>query len=186
MKMFKLTVSGVTAILLLLFAGSIFAQDVSTDYDKAYDFKTLKTFAAKIGTSWGNQLSEDRVIAAVESELTKKGWQKTDADSADAIVMVHGSTEQKHDINTFYTGYSGWGYGGWYGYGGGGMGSTHTTVTEYKVGTLVTDIFDAKSKKLVFRGVAQDEISSKPEKNEKKITKATEKLFKNFPPGSKS
>lgn len=61
-----------------------------------------------------------------------------------------------------------------------------TTVNEYKVGTMVVDIFDAKDKKLVFRGVGQDEVSDKPEKNEKKIEKATEKMFKNFPPGTKS
>jgi Domain of unknown function (DUF4136) len=180
MKIKRTTILGFAAMFLFL-AGVTFAQDVSTDYDKSFDFKTLKTFAVKIGTSWGNPLSENRVVSAVESEIIKKGWTKTNEDAADAIVMLHGATEQKKDINTFYTGYSGWGYRGWYG---GGMGSAHTTVSEYKVGTLVTDIFDAKTKKLVFRAVAQDEISDKPEKNEKKIKKATEKVFKKFPPGS--
>jgi len=179
----KITIFGFAAMCLLI-ASATFAQDVSTDYDKAFDFKTLKTFFVKIGTSWGNPLSEERVLAAVETELTKKGWTKVGMDSADAIVMLHGATEQKKDINTFYSGYSGWGYGGWYG--GIGMGSSHTTVSEYRVGTLVTDVFDAKSKKLVFRGIAQDEISSKAEKNEKKIKKATEKTFKKFPPTPKS
>ena len=181
MKIQKVTILSVVAMFLFLMAGVTFAVDVSTDYDKAFDFNTLKTFAVKIGTSWNNPLSENRIVAAVEAELQKKGWTKTDMDSADAVVMLHGATEQKKDINTFYTGYSGWGYGGWYG---GGMSSAHTTVSEYKVGTLVTDIFDAKTKKLVFRGIAQDEISDKPEKNEKKIKKATEKVFKKFPPGS--
>jgi hypothetical protein len=181
MKIQKVKILSFAAMFFLLMAGVTFAQDVSTDWDRAFDFKTLKTFAVKIGTSWGNQLSENRVVTAVETELTKRGWTKAEMDSADAVVMLHGATEQKKDINTFYTGYSGWGYGGWYG--GGGMSSAHTTVSEYKVGTLVTDIFDAKTKKLVFRGVAQDEISSKPEKNEKKIKKATEKMFKKFPPG---
>jgi hypothetical protein len=49
----------------------------------------------------------------------------------------------------------------------------------------VVDIFNAKSKALLFRGVAQDELSDKPEKNKKKAAKASEKMFKNFPPGSK-
>jgi hypothetical protein len=66
-----------------------------------------------------------------------------------------------------------------------GMGSTTTTASEYVVGTLVADIFDAKSKNLVFRGTATDEISNKPEKNVKKLEKVTEKMFKDFPPGSK-
>jgi hypothetical protein len=59
-------------------------------------------------------------------------------------------------------------------------------VNEYTVGTLVVDIFDAKNKQLVFRGVAQDEISDKAEKNAKKMKKVKEKMFKDFPPGSKN
>ena len=64
------------------------------------------------------------------------------------------------------------------------MGSSTTTVREYAVGTLVVDIFDAKSKSLLFRGTASDELSDKPEKNQKKLAKASDKMFKNFPPGS--
>jgi hypothetical protein len=65
------------------------------------------------------------------------------------------------------------------------MGTATTTTSEYTVGTLVVDIFDAKSKQLVFRGAAQDELSDKPEKNVKKLDKAANKMFKDFPPGSK-
>jgi hypothetical protein len=180
MKGMKIIAFGVAAIFVLIFAGALFAQDVSVDYDKAFDFKTLKTFTVKIGTSWGNPLGEKRVLDAVEAALISKGWTKAaDEASADAIVMIHGASQQKKDINTFYSGYGGYGYRGW-----GGMSTAHTTVSEYSVGTLINDIFDAKSKQLVFRGIAQDEISDKPEKNEKKIKKATEKMYKNFPPGS--
>ena len=87
----------------------------------------------------------------------------------------------KKDLNTFYSG--GYGGYGWRGMGGMGWAST-TTVNEYTVGTLVVDIFDAKTKQLVFRGTASDELSDKPEKNAKKLAKASDKLFKDFPPGS--
>jgi hypothetical protein len=80
-------------------------------------------------------------------------------------------------------GYGGYGYRGWGGMG--GMGTSTTTVSEYLVGTLVVDIFDAKTKALLFRGTASDEISDKPEKNIKKVEKASNKMFKDFPPGSK-
>jgi hypothetical protein len=66
-----------------------------------------------------------------------------------------------------------------------GMGSATTTTSEYLVGTLVVDIFDAKTKQLIFRGTATDELSDKPEKNQKKVEKATQKMFKDFPPGAK-
>ncbi len=156
------------------------AQDVKTDYDRNYDFSQLKTFTVKIGTSWGNPLAEQRAKDAVTRQLTAKGWRETDDASADAIVVIHGATKTEQSMNTFYSG------GGWGGWGYGSPGMATTTVSEVKVGTGVVDIFDAKTKKLVFRAIAQNEVSDKPEKNEKKIEKATEKMLKNFPPKPKT
>jgi hypothetical protein len=158
------------------------AGDVKTDFDKDYDFSKIKTFSTKIGTSWGNPLAEKRVTSEIAEALTAKGWKAVPEGEADALVVLHGAGEKQRTLNTFYSGgMGGWGYRGW---GGMGMGSASTTVSEYLVGTLVTDIFDAKSKALVFRGTATDEISDKPEKNQKKLEKITDKMFKDFPPGS--
>jgi len=172
------------AAALSLIGVTAFAQDVKVDFDKDANFGALKTFAARIGTSWNNPLSEKRVLGEIEQTLTEKGWKKAaDEASADAVVVLHGATQVKKDLNTFYSG--GYGGYGWRGFGG-GMGTATTTTSEYTVGTLVVDIFNAKSKQLVFRGTAQDELSDKPEKNQKKLAKASDKMFKDFPPGSKS
>ena len=165
----------------LLFTGVTYSQDVTTDHDEKFDFSKLKTFAVKVETSWGNPLGEKRVIEEVEKGLIKKGWTKTDEGSANALVLLHGVRESKQELSTFYTGYGGWGWGGW-----GGMSTAHTRSYEYTQGTLVVDMFDTASKQLVFRGVAQAELSDKPEKNQKKAKKAVEKMFKKFPPGSES
>jgi hypothetical protein len=164
-------------------SAAVFAQDVKTDFDKSANFGGIKTFAVKIGTSWNNQISEKRVTDEITQTLTEKGWKATDADKADAIVLLHGATEKQKSLNTFYSGgYGGYGYRGWGGMG--GMSTATTTTSEYLVGTLVVDIFDAKSKALLFRGTATDEISDKPDKNIKKLDKAATKMFKDFPPGS--
>ena len=103
---------------------------------------------------------------------------------ADVQVVLHGATQTKRNASTFYSGMGG--YGG-YGYGGfGGMGTASTVVNEYKVGMLVVDIFDAKSKGLIFRGTAEDEISDNSERNQKRIEKASTKMFKDFPPTPKT
>jgi hypothetical protein len=169
----------------IFFGLLVMAQDVQTDYDHNFNFAQVHTFAVKIGTSWGNPLSEQRAIDTVTKALTQKGWSPADASTADAQVVIHGASQTKKSLDTFYSGgsWGGYGWGGW-GYGA-GPGTATTTVNEYKVGTMVVDIFNAKDKKLVFRGVGQDEVSDKPEKNEKKIEKATEKMFKNFPPKPK-
>lgn len=164
---------------LMLTALLAVAQKVETDYDHNFDFSQMKTFAVKIGTSWGNPLAEQRAVAAVTKELEAKGWTTADESTADAIVVIHGAIKADQSVDTFY---SGGGWGGW-GWGGGGMATS--TVNTVKVGTAVVDIFDAKTKKLVFRGTAQDQVSGKAEKNEKKIEKATEKMFKDFPPKAK-
>jgi hypothetical protein len=94
--------------------------------------------------------------------------------AADATVLIHGASQVKRDLNTFDSGYGGYRYGG--------MGTSTTTVSEYAVGTMVVDIFDTKSKQLIWRGIGSDEASDKADKNQKKIAKATEKMFKKFPP----
>jgi hypothetical protein len=173
------------AVALFVASAAAFAQDVKTDFDKDANFGAIKTFDVKVGTSWNNPISEKRVTDEITETLTAKGWTKAEQ-NPDALVVLHGATEKQKSLNTFYSGMGGYGGYGWRGWGGGmGMGTATTTASEYLVGTLVVDIFDAKTKQLMFRGTASDEISDKPEKNVKKLDKASNKIFKDFPPGSK-
>ena len=153
-------------------ATSASAQDVTTDYDHAADFSKYKTFSIEVKTTWGTPFAEKRALDEVTKTLVAKGWKQGDAATADAAVMIHGATQTKHDVNTFYSG-GGWRFGG---------GMANTSVTEFKVGSMVVDIFDAKTKSLIWRGSGTDELSDKADKNQKKIVNATEKMFKNFPP----
>ena len=151
--------------------------DVKTDYDKKVDFTQYKTY------SWGkveteNPLWQSRIMDAVDRTLQQKGWQKLPS-GGDVTVMAVGATQNQKEYQTFYDGL---GPGWWWG----GFGETATTtVQNYRVGTLVIDMYDTNRKRLIWRGVASDTLSDKPEKNEKKLDKAIEKLFKDFPPKSK-
>ena len=172
----KLMKAAVLAGFVLAAAGAARAQDVTVDYDKAVNFGAIKTFSLKLGTSWGNPIGEKRVTDQVTEALIAKGWTLAPEDKADAQVVFHGASQTKRTLNTYYSGMGGYRWAG--------VGTSTTTPTEYVVGTLLVDIFDAKTKALIWRGVAQDEASNKTEKNIKKVAKATEKLFKDFPPGS--
>jgi len=68
---------------------------------------------------------------------------------------------------------------------GGGFGEATTNVDHYRVGTLVVDLFDARTKKLVWRGSASDTLSNKSDKNIKDLDKGVQKMFDHFPPGEK-
>jgi Domain of unknown function (DUF4136) len=177
----KLVKTVMLAGLALAVSAGARAQDVKVDYDKAANFGAIKTFSLKLGTSWGNQIGEKRVTDEITQALTEKGWTVAPEGQADAQVVLHGASETKRSLNTFYSGgMGGYGYRGW----GGGMGTATTTESQYTVGTLVVDIFDKTGKNLLWRGIAQDELSDKTDKNVKKLGKASDKLFKDFPPGS--
>jgi hypothetical protein len=171
--------SVITASLLLIPALAA-AQDVKIDFDKAFDFSTVKTYSIAIGTKWGNDLSERRVLAEFDQEIAGKGWKKV-TDNPNIIVILHGATQAKRNASTHYSGMGGYGYRGF-----GGMGTATTLVNEYTVGTLVVDMFNASNKNLVFRGTAEDEISDNPDKNKSRLEKAATKMFKNFPPAAKT
>jgi len=165
----------VGAVLLTALLAS--AQKVETDYDHQYDFSRLHTFTVKFGSVWNNPLQQERAKEDIVRQLEAKGWTPAPDDaSADAVVVIHGATQNEKSLDTWYSG-GGWGWG---------PGMATTTVNTVRVGTMVVDVFDAKTKKLVFRGKASDDISDKPEKNAKKIDKAVEKMFKDFPPKPKN
>jgi Domain of unknown function (DUF4136) len=51
-------------------------------------------------------------------------------------------------------------------------------------GTLIVDLMDPNQKQLIFRGIATDTLSDKPEQNAKKIDSAVRKIFEKYPPKS--
>lgn len=165
----------------LCFASVLSAQQVKTDYDRNANFAQYKTYSwEQVKTK--DPLDVDRIKSAVNSELTAKGWTQVDS-GGDVSIIAMEITHEQQSLNTFYDGFGGgW---GWRGFGGGGFGEATTTTDTYKVGTLVIDLFDTKTKNLLWRGSASDTLSNNSSKNIKNLDKGADKLFKIFPPGSK-
>lgn len=159
---------------LLAFSVAAFAQNVHTDYDHHANFSQYHTYYwAKVQTE--DPLWQQRIQEAVDKDLQAKGWQKVDS-GGDVAVTAVGATHNQQEYQTFYNNMGpGWFWGGF------GT-EAQTTVQNYKVGTLVVDLYDAHNKHLIWRGVASDTLSEKPEKNEHKLDKAVDKMFDHFPP----
>jgi len=176
--------AGVLAVLLAPVVLS--AQKVSYDFNKDANFAAYKTYAQKDGTKVGQQLIDDRIASAIDSAMAAKGFTKSS--TPDVIVIYHVAFDKQKDISTFSSGYGG-GYGpyGW-GWGGGMGGMTTTQVRDILTGTLVIDLADAKKGQMVWRGMGVKEVDTqaKPEKRDKSITNAVNKIFKNYPPKQKS
>jgi len=160
-----------------LFAATSFAQQVKTDYDRGANFNRYKTYSwEKVQTQdplWG-----DRIKGAVNESLTAKGLMPVESGGDISIVAIE-MTKNQRSLNTFYDGFG----GGWRW--GGGFGNATTTVDNYKVGTLVVDLFDANTKKVIWRGSASDTLSDKSDKNIKNLDKGVQKMFDHFPPNEK-
>ena len=163
----------------LLSATGSFAQQVKTDYDRGANFSQYKTY------SWEKVQTQDplwvgRIKEAVNASLSAKGLTPVESGGDIAIIAME-TTKNQQTLNTFYDGFG----GGWGWRWGGGLGDATTTVDNYKVGTLVVDLFDAHTKQLLWRGSASDTLSDKSDKNIKNLDKGVQKMFDRFPPGEK-
>ena len=165
--------------IVLLCATASFAQQVKTDYDRSANFSQYKTYSwEKVQTQ--DPLWVDRIKEAVNAALTTKGLTPVESGGDIAIVAME-TTQNQRTLNTFYDGFG----GGWRWRGFGGMGTATTTVDNYKVGTLVVDLFDPQTKTLIWRGSSSDTLSDKSDKNIKNLDKGVQKMFDHFPPDGK-
>lgn len=153
------------------------SQSVTFDYDRAASFSAYKKYAWTRGTEVTDQLNHARIVRSIEARLLEKGLARAEpGDSPDVLVAYHASFDKNLRIDGFST--------GWGPFGLGPDRSGSARVQEILVGTLVVDITDARTRALVWRGTASGDIkpSDKPEQRDKKIAKAAEKMFRNYPP----
>ena len=164
----------------LVFAGMASAQRVKTDYDRSANFALYKTYSWE-HVETKDPLNVDRIKHAVNTVLAARGWTMVDS-GADVAVVAMEITRDQQTLDTFYDGFGGgW---GWRRFGGGGFGEATTTTDTYKVGTVVVDLFDTKTKQLIWRGAASDTLSDNSDKNIKNLNESVDKMFKHFPPGA--
>jgi hypothetical protein len=164
----------------LVFAGIASAQQVKTDYDRSANFALYKTYSWE-HVETKDPLNVDRIKHAVNTVLAARGWTMVDS-GADVAVVAMEITRDQQTLNTFYDGLGGgW---GWRRFGGGGFGEATTTTDTYTVGTVVVDLFDTKTKQLIWRGAASDTLSDNSDKNIKNLNESVDKMFKHFPPGA--
>ena len=164
-----------TAALLLVGAGAL-AQSVTYDYDKSADFTRFKTYAWTRGTDLRDELNHRRVMSAIDNQLTLKGLTRVSSPaSADLLVAYHASFDRNLEITGSSSGWGPYALGGRFG---------SARVGEVVVGTLLVEMQLADTGRLVWRAAASTDINPTmtPEKREKSINKAAEKLFKNYPP----
>lgn len=163
--------------------------DVQFDYDQKTDFSQLQAYDW-LPTPEGaniNDISVERVKKAVNAELKAKGFQLS-SQNPDFMIAEHMGAEEKVQINNWgytYGPYDGY-WGGHWGRGGSGA-SRGVSEYRYEEGTLILDFVDTETNKLIWRGAAKAEIDrvNTPEKKDKLVAEAVQKILANFPPQNK-
>jgi Domain of unknown function (DUF4136) len=154
-----------------LAAGSLWAQQVSVNYNHSASFTQYHTYAW--GSNNSNQI-QNSILAQVaqqdiDNAMSQKGLQKvSESQNPDLILTASGGEKEQ-------TSWNAWGMRGI----GGGMGGI--SPQQNVEATMIVSLYDLKEKSLVWRGIAEDTLSNNGNKNQQLVEKAVQKMFKQWP-----
>jgi hypothetical protein len=183
----------ILACWLVAIPGVAAASDVRVDFDRHKDFSKYRTFTVEIGSlvrpdgsvDEQNTLAENRIRAAVSSELLARGLEPSDT-GANLVIRISGRDTQRtavyRSVRPVYSSYyhRRWRY--WpYRYRSGFWGSPFyedVWTRRYLEGALTVDVIERQTGALVYRAVVTDEVGKDLDKQ---VAKSIDKAFKKFP-----
>ncbi len=162
----------VAVVALALLAGLVpaLAFKVDVTYDPAVNFHAYRTYGWKSGTPARRSEADRLITRMIERELKARGLKRSEGE-ADVFVITHVLADAHSLADLSDASY--WAF--W-------SGLKTFDPMQVEAGTLVIDLLDADSKKIVWRGLAAGTLSEKMSKNERRVEKAIGRLFKEYPP----
>lgn len=150
---------------------------VRSDYVGDVDFSAYKTFAQipapekPGGDLQGySPITAERIQKAIAEVLQAKGYTRAPAGEADFLVGFSVDGQHRMDVFSFDTGW------GWYG-------GSRVYTTHYVQGTLLIDVADRASKRVVWHGWGTDRVATDRQPEEAKIRATVEQILASYPPG---
>ncbi|MBB5340124.1 DUF4136 domain-containing protein [Tunturiibacter gelidoferens] len=146
-------------------------QTVSVNYNQNQSFSQFHTYAwaSENANKVQNSILAQVAVQDIDAALQGKGLQKVEeSQNPDLVVTANGGMKEQ----TSYTAMGMRGFGG-------GMGTI--TPQQNVIGTLIVDLYDAKGKSLLWRGIAQNTLNNNGNKNQQLVQKAVTKMFKQWP-----
>jgi uncharacterized protein DUF4136 len=157
-----------SAALMLIALSACSDLQVKTEQDWDTDFARYRTYAWGEGVPARDPSIESQIHAAVDFELPFKGLKPVaTAASPDLYVATYASVEEERVVDQ-------WGYdvstaGA----------SSHFNALTLPIGTLVIDLVDARSDKLVWRGQASKAVDRQI--SEATLRKVVRDIFRRYP-----
>ena len=170
-------------LLASLLTGAAYASNENVDFDSSVDFNKFHTFQLLPDPSGAlakkDPLMDERVQKMIIQAFTGEGLSQV-SENPDLQVSYTTTTQENQVYNTMGMG-PGIGFGiGWRRWGAVGMGMATTTVTTFTEGTLIIDAWTLDPKQMVWRGTAESDIESDPQKTTENIQKSIDKLFEKW------
>jgi len=156
---------------------------VSSDFDRSADFSGYKTFGVFNLKSIGSvsELNAGRIVNAINMQMEAKGYRPV-ASNPDLMINAVTILKEKQQVSSTTNYY---GYGGMYrpyGYWGAPMtGYTSVNTYTYKDGSLVIDVVDAKTNKMIWQGTGNSTIDKAPKNPDELIQSAVKKIMEDYP-----
>lgn len=149
---------------------------VRTDYAETAQFSTYKTYKLRIDDLKMNDIDKDRVLNEISKQLQIKGLKSEE--TPDLIVNVKANHKKIRDVQT-HSPYGMWGWGNPWNW---GIGFGRTWTSNYNEGSLIIDLIDAKTQKLIWQGIGDGIYVDSPKSKQKQIPQIVSEIMANYPP----
>ena len=169
-----------------------------TDIDQDPDFTFANVEDYVFLDQKQNSLTDTHITKAIKQNLAAKGYRETMRGDADTYILFHLDVQSTTKVQTDYeyVGIRPYPYNHYKPHSKTDLPRPHidpyyydrslrsTTQTyEYKEGKLIVDFYDPKTNRVVWRGIAKDELQdhNTPQKKIKYINTVIDELLKTFP-----
>jgi len=169
------------AIAALAVTGCATTMNVSSHVERGVDLAQYHTYdwgpadALPTGDSRLDKdpFFQDHMLGAVEKAMATKGLGRSTAGTADLLIHYHANISERIDIDRLdrERGYC-------------HADGCSTPLAEYEAGTLVLDVVDASTNRLIWRGWAQHGVRGMLESQDtmaRQIDEAVTRMFTRFP-----
>lgn len=121
-----------------------------------------------------NPFFRDHLMGAIEKKLVAKGYERAVGGQPDLLIHYHANVSQRLDV---YRADAQYGYC---------YGNCEPQIADYDQGTLVIDLVDAGTKRVIWRGWAQDTMNgiiNDQQRLDKQVDEAVAKMMLRLPRG---
>jgi hypothetical protein len=176
-RLFRLTAVAFLATVAAGCATMLVSSHIQRDVDfgryRTYDWGPADALPTGDPRLDRNPFFKDHMQGAVERGLARKGLTLSTSGTPDLLIHYHASVTQRIDVDRIDQRY-GYCYGN----------DCNVRLMDYEAGTIVLDVVDTRTNRVVWRGWAQDSLDGvidNQDRMEKMINQAVAKMLERLP-----